>query len=63
MAPLTPRETEILRLVGTGRSNTAIARTLVVSEATVKTHLARLMAKLGPLQPGAGGGGPRTRPG
>ncbi|GIE53818.1 DNA-binding response regulator [Amorphoplanes nipponensis] len=46
LAPLTPRETEILRLVGTGRSNTAIARTLVVSEATVKTHLARLMAKL-----------------
>ncbi|GAA0931025.1 response regulator transcription factor [Virgisporangium aurantiacum] len=46
LAPLTARETEILRLVGTGRSNAAIARTLFVSEATVKTHLTRLMSKL-----------------
>lgn len=46
LAPLTARETEILRLVGTGRSNSAIARTLFVSEATVKTHLNRLMSKL-----------------
>jgi DNA-binding NarL/FixJ family response regulator len=46
LAPLTARETEILRLVGTGRSNAAIARSLAVSEATVKTHLSRLMAKL-----------------
>ncbi|WP_433361037.1 response regulator [Actinoplanes sp. CA-142083] len=46
LAPLTARETEILRLVGTGRSNAAIAETLVVSEATVKTHLVRLMSKL-----------------
>ncbi|WP_344931955.1 response regulator, partial [Actinoplanes nipponensis] len=34
-----------------------IARTLVVSEATVKTHLARLYGQARPLQPGAGGGG------
>ncbi|WP_438872412.1 response regulator transcription factor [Paractinoplanes maris] len=46
LAPLTARETEILRLVGTGRTDAAIAQTLVVSEATVKTHLTRLMAKL-----------------
>jgi len=46
LAPLTARETEILRLVGTGRSNAAIAQALFVSEGTVKTHLARLMSKL-----------------
>ncbi|MCY1145635.1 response regulator transcription factor [Actinoplanes sp. Pm04-4] len=46
LTPLTARETEILRLVGTGRTNAAIAQSLVVSEATVKTHLARLMSKL-----------------
>nr|WP_221374730.1 response regulator transcription factor [Actinoplanes polyasparticus] len=46
LTPLTARETEILRLVGTGRTNAAIAAALVVSEATVKTHLARLMSKL-----------------
>ncbi|MGH8889089.1 MAG: response regulator [Acidothermaceae bacterium] len=43
---LTPRETEVLRLVATGRSNHDIARELVVSEATVKTHLARIFTKL-----------------
>jgi len=46
LAALTARETEILRLVGTGRSNAAIAQALVVTEGTVKTHLARLMSKL-----------------
>jgi DNA-binding NarL/FixJ family response regulator len=46
LAPLTARETEILRLVGTGRSNAAIAEVLFLSEATVKTHLTRLMSKL-----------------
>jgi DNA-binding NarL/FixJ family response regulator len=43
---LTPRELEILRLVGTGRTNTEIAGDLTVSEATIKTHLNRTMAKL-----------------
>jgi DNA-binding NarL/FixJ family response regulator len=46
LAPLTAREREILRLVGTGRSNAAIAQVLFLSEATVKTHLTRLMSKL-----------------
>ncbi|MFI5497114.1 response regulator [Actinoplanes sp. NPDC051859] len=43
---LTPRETEVLRLVGNGLSNQQIAERLVLSEATVKTHVKRLMAKL-----------------
>jgi DNA-binding NarL/FixJ family response regulator len=43
---LTPREVEILRHVGTGRTNQEIAQDLTVSEATVKTHLNRAMAKL-----------------
>ncbi|GAA3864912.1 response regulator transcription factor [Saccharothrix violaceirubra] len=46
LSDLTARETEILRLVGNGSSNQEIARGLVLSEATVKTHVKRLMAKL-----------------
>jgi RNA polymerase sigma factor (sigma-70 family) len=46
LSELTPRETEILRLVGTGLSNAEIAQRLVLSEATVKTHVKRLMGKL-----------------
>jgi DNA-binding NarL/FixJ family response regulator len=44
---LTGRETEVLRLVGHALSNKEIAEKLSVSEGTVKTHLNRLMAKLG----------------
>ena len=44
---LTPRETDVLRLVGNGLSNPEIADRFVLSEDTVKTHVKRVMAKLG----------------
>lgn len=43
---LTPREREVLRLIGEGRNNTEIADDLFVSTATVKTHINNLFAKL-----------------
>ncbi|HEX6872839.1 MAG TPA: response regulator transcription factor, partial [Micromonosporaceae bacterium] len=46
-ATLTPRETQILSLVSDGASNQAIARNLYLSEATVKSHLVQVYAKLG----------------
>lgn len=43
---LTPRETDVLRLVALGRSNRDIAASLGVGEETIKTHVSRVLAKL-----------------
>ena len=46
LSRLTPRELEVLKLIAKGLSNTELARTLYVSEATAKTHVARILNKL-----------------
>jgi DNA-binding NarL/FixJ family response regulator len=47
LSALTPRELEVLRHLAEGLSNAELAARLHLSEATVKTHVARILAKLG----------------
>jgi DNA-binding NarL/FixJ family response regulator len=47
IAELTAREREILTAVATGLTNTEIAEQFVLSESTVKTHVGRILSKLG----------------
>jgi DNA-binding NarL/FixJ family response regulator len=47
LEPLTEREVEVMREIARGRSNTEVAGNLFLSEHTVKTHISRILSKLG----------------
>jgi two-component system, NarL family, response regulator LiaR len=47
LEPLTERELDVLKLLAEGRSNKEISRTLTIGEQTVKTHVSRILNKLG----------------
>jgi DNA-binding NarL/FixJ family response regulator len=47
LAPLTEREREVLVEVAHGRSNSEIAARMYLSDATIKTHVGHILAKLG----------------
>jgi DNA-binding NarL/FixJ family response regulator len=47
LSELTPRELEVFRLLATGMTNTEIAAELIVGETTIKTHVTRILMKLG----------------
>ncbi|MEV4902463.1 response regulator transcription factor [Citricoccus sp. NPDC055426] len=47
LGALTERELDVMRLVATGRSNAELAAELFLSEQTIKTHVSRILAKLG----------------
>jgi NarL family two-component system response regulator LiaR len=53
--PLTEREVEVLQLVARGCSNREIADTLIISEATVRTHVSNILAQATSRQPHPGG--------
>jgi DNA-binding NarL/FixJ family response regulator len=50
LALLTPRERDVLGLMAEGRNNVGIARRLGLTDRTVETHIANIMAKLGLLE-------------
>ncbi|WP_018348378.1 response regulator [Longispora albida] len=47
LARITPREAQVLRLIALGHSNDDIAATLAIAESTAKTHVKRILAKIG----------------
>ena len=55
LEPLTPRETEVMRLVAGGYSNREIGEALGAAEGTVKVHVSSILSKLGRARPRPGG--------